>query len=301
MPRPVLVDIPLERLQQPVFDDPNLPDLRTGSKRSRSPSLARSIFSPAKRRILEQEGLFSPSQSLPYPSTNPHSLRSLHGSFLHAFDNSKHPSPAGLGDVLPSPPGDPRVPVLPPSRVSRRVSPRLSTTPQSRSLPTPTTPTRTSPRKTRSQTTPTSSTTPVSPSQRARHTSTTPSSSPKMTMVPREMPPPADRRSVHYPGFDVHQDTHVALPCTRSRAQARAEAARLLAQEGDSVKENARPVPVLPMEVLMKGKLKGDVVPRRSARLRTNNNGCVPSQKVALEARSYGRRWRTLHESSLQF
>jgi hypothetical protein len=151
MPRPVLVDIPLERLQQPVFDDPNLPDLRTGSKRSRSPSLARSIFSPAKRRILEQEGLFSPSQSLPYPSTNPHSLRSLHGSFLHAFDNSKHPSPAGLGDVLPSPPGDPRVPVLPPSRVSRRVSPRLSTTPQSRSLPTPTTLTRTSPRKTPSQ------------------------------------------------------------------------------------------------------------------------------------------------------
>ena len=120
-------------------------------------------------------------------------------------------------------------------------------------------------------------------------------------MVPREMPPLADRRSVHYPGFDVHQDTHIALPCTRSRAQARAEAARLLAQEGDSVKENARPVPVMPMEVLMKGKLKGDVVPRRSARLRTNNNGCVPSQKVASEARSYGRRWRTLHESSLQF
>ena len=302
MPRPVLVDIPLERFLQPVSDDPNLPDIRTtGSKRSRSPSLARSIFSPAKRRILEQEGLFSPSQSHPHLNTTPHSLRSLHGSFLHAFDSSKRPSPAGFGDVLPSPPGDPFAPVLPPPRVSRRVSPRLSTTPQSRSLPTPTTPTRTSPRKTRSQTSPTSSgTTPKPPSQRARHTSTTPSSSPKMTMVPREMPPPADRRSMHYPGFDVHQDTHLALPCTRSRAQARAEAARLLAQEGESVKENARPVAV-PIGVLLKGKAKGNVVPRRSARLRTNNSGCAPSQKVAPEVRSYGRRWRTLHESSLQF
>ena len=70
---------------------------------------------------------------------------------LHAFDNSKLPSPAGLDNVFPSPPGDPLALVLPPSRVSRWVSPHLSTTPQSRSLPTPTTLTRTSPRKTPSQ------------------------------------------------------------------------------------------------------------------------------------------------------
>lgn len=325
MPRPVLVDLPLERFSQPVFDDVNLPDTRAGSKRSRSPSLARSIFTPAKRRILEQEGLFLPPQSHPSPSTTPRPLRSPRGSLLHAFDGPKRPvgpSSPGLGDILPSPPGDPHVFVLPPPRVSRRVSPRLSTTPPSKSLPTPSTPTRTSPRKTRSQTTPTRSTTPA-PSQRARHSSTpTPSSSPKpmpapapaATMVPREMPPPPDRRSAHYPGFDVHQDTHVALPCTRSKAHAKAEAARLLlqaSQEGDlaAAKENVRPVALMSMMPLAtKGKavLKGDVVPRRSARLRTNNNGCVPpSQKKAVvvvpEARGYGRRWRTLHESSLQF
>jgi hypothetical protein len=123
------------------------------------------------------------------------------------------------------------------------------------------------------------------------------------------MPPRPDRRSVHYPGFDVHQDTHVALPCTRSRARAKAEAARLQSQEGDSVKENVRPV-LVPMAMaisatLTKGKVKGDVAPRRSARLRTNNNGCVPSQEafavVAPEARGYGHRWRTLHELSRQF
>ena len=324
MPRSVLVDLPLERFLQPVFDDVNLPNTHTGSKRSRSPSLARSIFTPAKRRILEQEGLFLPPQSHPSPSTTPRSLRSPRGSVLHAFDNPKRPvgpSSAGLGDILPSPPGDPHAFVLPPPRVSRRVSPRLSTTPPSKSLPRPSTPTRTSPRKTRSQTTPTASTTPP-PSQRTRHKSTsTPSSSPMptprpATMIPREMPPPPDRRSAHYPGFDVHQDTHVALPCTRSKAHAKAEAARLLqaSQEGDlaAAKENVRPVAVAAVPMLMsmplatKGKvLKGDVVPRRSARLRTNNNGCVPPSQKAIvivpEARGYGRRWRTLHESSLQF
>ena len=315
MPRPVLVDLPSECFLQPVsFDDVNLPNTRTGSKRSRSPSLARSIFSPAKRRILEQEGLFPPAQSHPSSSTIPHSIRPSHGAFLHTFDNPKRPmgtSPASLGEVLPSPPGDPDALVLPPPRVSRRVSPRLSSTPQSKSLPAPTTPTRTSPRKTRSQTSP-SGTTPKAPSQRAGHTSTpsSPPSATKLTMVPREMPPRPDRRSVHYPGFDVHQDTHVALPCTRSRARAKAEAARLQAQEGDSVKENARPAPgamaMAKSAALVKDKVKGDVAPRRSARLRTNNNGCAPSQKavvvvVAPEAMGYGRRWRTPHESSLQF
>ena len=309
MPRPALVDLPTECFLQPVFsDDVNLPTPRTGSKRSRSPSLARTILNPAKRRILEQEGLFPPTQSHPSSSTIPHSIRSPHGTFLHAFDNPKRPigtSPPGLGDILPSPPGDPDALVLPSSRVSRRVSPRLSSTPQTKLLLAPTTPTRTSPRKTRSQTSPTS-TTPKAPSQRTGHTSTpsSPMSATKLTMVPREMPPRPDRRSLHYPGFDVHQDTHVALPCTRSRARAKAEAARLLAQEGESTKENVRPVLVaMAMAKSAKGQVKGNVAPRRSARLRTNNNGCAPSQKAVVvpEVRGYGRRWRTLHESSLQF
>lgn len=315
MPRPVLVDLPPERFLQTVFsEDVNVPNPRTGSKRSRSPSLARTIFNPAKRRILEQEGLFPPAQSLPSSSTIPHSIRSTHGVFLHPFDHPKRPigtSSAGLGDVFPSPPGDPDALVLPPARVSRRVSPRLSSTPQSKSLPTPTTPTRTSPRKTRSQTSP-GSTTPKASSQRAGHASTpsSPMSATKLTMVPREIPPRLDRRSLHYPGFDVHQDTHVALPCTRSRARAKAEAARLQALEGESAKENVRPVSVAvdmaKIATLSKGKVKGDVTPRRSARLRTNNNGFAPSQKAAVvvapeELRGYARRWRTLHESSLQF
>ncbi|KAF8263870.1 hypothetical protein EI94DRAFT_1874052 [Lactarius quietus] len=59
-------------------------------------------------------------------------------------------------------------------------------------------------------------------------------------MVPREMPPLPDRRSVHYPGFDMHRDTHIALPCMRSMTRAREEAARV--QEGEAAKENVRPM-----------------------------------------------------------
>jgi hypothetical protein len=117
-------------------------------------------------------------------------------------------------------------------------------------------------------------------------------------MVPREMPLPLDRRSVHYPGFDVHLDTHIALPCTRSKARVKADAAATRVQEeGDAAKENVRPVATSAPSM---GKVKGDIVPRRSARLRTNNNGCVPPQKVFAPDTSHGRRWNTLHESYLQ-
>ena len=117
-------------------------------------------------------------------------------------------------------------------------------------------------------------------------------------MVPREMPLPPDRRSVHYPGFDVHLDTHIALPCTRSKARVKADAAATRVQEeGDAAKENIRPVATSAQSM---GKVKGDIVPRRSARLRTNNNGCVPSRMMFAPDTSHGRRWDTLHESYLQ-
>ena len=296
MPRPVLVDLPLEPFLRAVSDDANLPNPSTGSKRSRSPSLARSIFTPAKRRILEQEALFSPSQSRFYPGASNNSFHPHRNALLHAFVNPKCPSgssPTGLSDTHPSPPCHPHTLVPASPREPRRISPRLSASPRFKSIPSPTTtPTRTSPRKTRSQTTPP-----------ARHASTpSPPALPTTMMVPREMPPPPDRRSVHYPGFDVHLDTHIALPCTRSKARAKAEAAAAAArvqEEGEAAKENVRPVATSALSI---GKVKGDVVPpRRSARLRTNSSGCVPSQKVVVPgARGHGRPRSTLHDSYLQ-
>ena len=315
MPRPVLIDLPLEPFLRAASDDANLPIPRTGSKRSRSPSLARSIFSPAKRRILEQEALFSPSQSRSYRGEGDNSLRPHRNALLHAFASSTcllGPSLAGLSDTHPAPPYLPHalVPSSPreSKRESKRVSPRLSTSRHPKSPPSPTTtPTRASSRKTRSRTTtttPSSSSSSSSPSQRqsARHVSTpslkTPTGITTTTMIPREMPPPPDRRSLHYPGFDVHLDTHIALPCTRSKARAKAEAdaAATRVQEGEAAKENARPSTVATCTPSSSGKAKGDIVPRRSARLRTSNNGCVPpSQKgVAPQARDHGRLRSTL-------
>jgi hypothetical protein len=280
MPRQVLVDLPLERFLRPVSDDPNLPTPPTGSKRSRSPSLAHSIFSPAKRRILEQEGLFPPSHSRPYSSSCTQSLRPRRRALLHGLSGSKHPlgsNPASILDIPISTRVD-TLPALVPAfpREPRRISPRLSPSPQSPSPSTSTTPTRTSPRRrTRSQTT----TTPI--------------------MVPREVLPSPGRRSAHYPGFDVHVDMHIALPCTRSKARAKEEAARVQ-EGGEATKENVRPKMVSPP---LKGKAKGDATPRRSARLRTNNGKtCLTLQKVAvLDMRGRERRRSTLHDSSLQF
>ncbi|KAI0307222.1 hypothetical protein B0F90DRAFT_538430 [Multifurca ochricompacta] len=255
MPRPALVDLPLERFLQfqSLNDKSSLSNRFTRSKRSRSPSLAHSIFSPAKRRILEQERLFSPSpHSRPYPVTTSavaaHSLRPRRSTILRALDSYEH----SLGSSSPKTNTILSIPAHPhPFPMTQpRTSPRFVASPQSKSSPSSTTLTRTSPRN-RSQNVPTSS-------RRARRTP-----SPTPALIPREMPPPPDRRSVHYPGFDVHQDKHIALPCTRSKSRAMEEAARV--QEGDGAKENVR---LVVTSLPSKSKAKGDVTPRRSARLR---------------------------------
>jgi hypothetical protein len=280
MPRQVLVDLPLEPFLKPVSDDPNVPTPPTRSKRSRSPSLAHSIFSPAKRRILEQEGLFPPSHSRPYSTSSTQSLRPRRRTLLHGLSGSKLPlgsNPASILDIPISTRVDPLPALVPASpREPKRISPRLSPSLRSSSPSASTTPTRTSPRRrTRSQT----MTTPI--------------------MVPREVLPSPDRRSAHYPGFDVHVDMHIALPCTRSKARAKEEAARVQ-EGGEAAKENVRPEMI---SFPLKGKVKGDATPRRSARLRTNNGKtCSTSQKVpVLDMRGRERRRSTLHDSSLQF
>jgi hypothetical protein len=163
----------------------------------------------------------SPSFNRTPPRTRPHTRFALPMALFSMLLTTPNVlwEPAS---ATPSPPGNSHALVLPSSRISRRVSPRLSTTPQSRSLPTPVTTTRTSPRKTCSQSTPTPTPTPTSATlQRVRPTSTRPSPMPaaKMTVVPCEVLPPPDRRSAHYPGFDVHHDTYITLPCMRSKAQ----------------------------------------------------------------------------------
>jgi hypothetical protein len=279
-PRPALADLPLDLILNPNTDYPtrniNRPTSLTGSKRSRSPSLAH----PAKRRILEQEGLILTPRSRLRASTSTHSLSTPHRSLLHAPDTSKHLSGPSLtkADAPLLTPFHPDPLDLPSLRESRRISPRLSASPTSKSCSSvTTTPTRASPRKAHPQTAAGSSS---SSSRHVRH-----------TMVPREMPLPPNRQSVHYPGFDVHQDTHIALPCTRSMTRAREEAARV--QEGEAAKENVRPV--AGSGPCKSGKTKGDVVPRRSARLRANNHHSLPQGAITLDVRGREHRRSTLY------
>ena len=282
-PRPVLADLPLDLILNPNSNYPtrtlNRPTSLTGSKRSRSPSLAH----PAKRRILQQEGLLLTPRSRLRASTSTQSLSLSPRALLHASGTPKHlpdPSLAKANTTLPIPIYPDPLDLSSP-RESRRTSARLTASPNSKSSSSAaTTPTRTSARKAHPQTTTASDS---SSSRHVRH-----------TMIPREMPPPPDRRSVHYPGFDVHQDTHIALPCTRSMTRAREEAARV--QEGEAAKENVRPETGAVSR--KSGKAKGDVVPRRSARLRANNHFSLPPGAVTLDVR--GREHSALYSVFLQ-
>ncbi|KII94930.1 hypothetical protein PLICRDRAFT_80430, partial [Plicaturopsis crispa FD-325 SS-3] len=147
------------------------------NKRPHSPGVP-SLFSPAKRRILTAEGIFSPEKtmksSLVASRANTSPLLVLRGGA---------DSPARKLDFGP-PKSSPRTSV---------VSARKASNPRT---PGPSPPLRQS----------TSSSTRASESPEAddyfspRHPSRVP------TAIPRQMPPPPDRQSQHYPGFDVFQD-----------------------------------------------------------------------------------------------
>ncbi len=286
-PRPVLADLPLDLFLNPT---PNLNRQTsfTRSKRSRSPSLACSIFNPAKRRILEQEGLVLTTRSRLRTRTSTDSLDLPRRALLHVSETSKRlPGPSiAKGDTPPPTLVHPD-PLDPPSpRAPRRTSPRLSASPHSKSCSSATTtPPRSFPRKARPET--------AASGSSSRYSRRTTPSTP--TVVPREMPPPPDRRSLHYPGFDVHQDTHIALPSTQSMTRrALEEAAR--AQEGEAAKENVRPA--TGSGPCKSSNAKGDTMPRRSARLRANNRSTL--QGAILDVRGRESCRTTLYGVSLK-
>lgn len=57
-------------------------------------------------------------------------------------------------------------------------------------------------------------------------------------MIPRELPAPPDRQSVHYPGFDVLPDTHIPLLRARSASVGSIELAGELKRDKEACKEN---------------------------------------------------------------
>ncbi|KAF7355505.1 hypothetical protein MSAN_01467400 [Mycena sanguinolenta] len=180
-PRPgPLKDLPLDL---DLLLPPNLPQKPSGIKRVHSPG-GPSLFSPQKRRILEEEGIF-PSKT---------AVR------VRASPVRRDESPVKKLDFGP--------PKLSPASVrSPHSAPANATEPHS-------------PRLTRQNTTSdafsSSTTIPHLSSHDADEMSdyfASPSRGAPargaVTQIPREIPPPVDPQSIHYPGFVVFQDAYL--------------------------------------------------------------------------------------------
>ncbi|KAF9076941.1 hypothetical protein BDP27DRAFT_1312856 [Rhodocollybia butyracea] len=133
------------------------------------------LFSPAKRRILTQEGIFSPEKMIKSPFRAP-ALKKLEFRSLASPLTFARPS----------------TPVKPCTTRSLAPSPEIG----------PTIVTKSTPRRTLNDADDFFAT------PERLHT---PSPSPSYTLVPRDLPPPMDPQSIHYPGFTVYQDPHIPV------------------------------------------------------------------------------------------
>ena len=180
-----LQELPLERFL-PTHPNPPSKSVRS-HKRPLSPG-SPNPYSPTKRRILNSEGIFASEKSK--------TLMSLGKA-----------SPARFSDVL--------VGSASPARILDFGLPKTHRgEPAKRPFPTQTQFPSLSSRKT-----------PIGVSSPHRHVSptggdstnaevsSTSSSRPVTvpTVIPRELPPPPDPQSIHYPGFVVFQDTHITI------------------------------------------------------------------------------------------
>lgn len=98
---------------------------------------------------------------------------------------------------------------------------------------------------------------PLSPSSSAD-----PSSHLQFLTVPRELPPPADPQSEHYPGFVVYQDPHFLLPTLRLTSPAPLPTPTSILAPLDNSADNDYDMESLDMRELVKENLP----PRRKAR-----------------------------------
>ena len=211
-PRP-LQELPLERFL------PTHPKSVRSHKRPLSPGNPNS-YSPTKRRILNSEGIFAPEKMCKTP-----------------MQSGKAPLPTRFSDVLAGSASPARILDfgLPKNREGE---------PTKHSLPSQTQITSLSSRKTlasspESNPRRVSSSTHHFSSEVSTDTGVSGTSSARQAIVPiiipRELPPPPDPHSIHYPGFVVFQDTHI----TSYPANFNSE--RVSDVEADTFKENLPP------------------------------------------------------------
>lgn len=155
-------------------------------KRPLSPSKS-TIFSPAKRRILHSEGILLPGEAS-LLSLQPHIPYS--GSDIGASHDSSIAltSPAQRAGATQGSSRD--------RRTSRRPSPKLM-------------------RSINASGDDSASLLSLRRSSRLQSSQRGAEPGAASMAILREMPPPHDRQSVHYPGFDTYQDTHIFLTPSR--------------------------------------------------------------------------------------
>ncbi|KAF9057992.1 hypothetical protein BJ165DRAFT_1521321 [Panaeolus papilionaceus] len=208
--REPLMELPLDRF---LPSDPSLLKSTRNKKRPLSPGTP-TLFSPAKRRILSEEGFFSPEKSIKTP----------------LFVSSQPlGSPARFADVLVGPSSPARVldfgrrnaPQPDPIKSSSKTSPSVS-----RSLaPSP------------ELKVPSSRGT---VEYKSEHFVAEYQHPPKTTyvLIPRKLPPALEPSSIHYPGFTVHQDPYIAGYSVVSEGE---DSAMDEDFDEDQDKENMRP------------------------------------------------------------
>jgi hypothetical protein len=187
---------------------PQNPNLRP-NKRPLSPIL----YSPAKRRILNEEGIFSPEKT----RKSPISVRGTPSRFTGTLSGPS--SPARKLDF-----GTPKHPVKD-SGAPNMSTPARPASSSNRLAPSPEL-------KSNSQSSRSADETDGDPSMHNRsHSSAAP------TSVPRRIPPPPDPQSIHYPGFRVHFDKQIFITSVDNGL----ESLSLVDNDKDGQKENTAP------------------------------------------------------------
>lgn len=160
-----------------------VPIIAKPAKRPLSPSKS-TIFSPAKRRILHSEGILLPGEA---------SLSSLPFHIPYSGSNvgASHDSSTSLAQYAGATQGSSRD-----RRTPRRPSPKLI-------------------RSTNAAGDTSASALSLRRSSRLQSSQRDAESGAASMAILREMPLPHDRQSVHYPGFDTYQDTHISLTPSR--------------------------------------------------------------------------------------
>lgn len=234
-----LQDLPLDQFLPP---NPNVPispfKSARGIKRSLPPGPP-TLFSPAKRRILNAEGICSPELTLKSPVSMSSRARQSPARFADLVRGTDSPA-RKLDFGLPknhSQSTAGRTTVIN-SAASSQFEGSLDMTP-----------TRIS--STSTKLAPSPEIAPKASSSSSlfdepemddyfsphlpRHSSTIP------TMIPRELPPPPDRQSSTYPGFDVYMDTHIPLLHACSTSTDSTDSGTESMEDRDECKENIPP------------------------------------------------------------